>query len=81
MKFNLEQEYQKYLKRVQLSETTMHPDQKRETRRAFVGGITQLFVFATTDMIKLPEEQSNEALQHINDQLTRFWTIESQTLN
>lgn len=35
--FDLEHQYQLYLKRVKLSETTMSEVQKKETRQAFMG--------------------------------------------
>lgn len=70
--FDLEKEYQDYLKRVKLSESEMHPVQKKETKQAFFAGYASMIVILDKIAI-FPEEIGAEILDNVNQQVMDYW--------
>lgn len=75
MKIDLEQEYQEWLKKMKLNESKMGEVQKRETKRAFFGGISSLIaVMAGND---LPDGETGEKIiESIMTQVAEYWSKE-----
>lgn len=71
--FNIEEQYQRYLKMVKLSEEQMPEDQKVEMRRAFYGGIGQMTIWMFTDMDQMTEPDAMLALDSIRKETLEFW--------
>lgn len=77
--FNIESQWHKYLELVRLDEDKMPVDQRSETRRAFFGGMSQMFIV----MEQIPESpgQGIMLMMNVKEQLTRFWTSEEEKYN
>lgn len=74
MKFKLEEQYQIYLRKVNLDENKMGEIQKRETRQAFFAGVSQ----ATLHYFTLAEMEENEAVNELDSmmkQVSDFWAL------
>lgn len=74
----LEDQYQLYLKRVGLSEKNMHPVQRTETKRAFMGACGQILVLFR-DVLGAIEDE-DKAVLHMEDlfnQVQIYWRNES----
>ena len=76
IKINLENQFQFYLKRVGLDEKTMSEIQLQETKRAFFGGLSQMFVLFL-EIGELPEENCNAIFDEIESQISLFWLEET----
>ena len=63
--FNLEKQYQLYLERVGITESQMHPIQKIETKRAFMGACGQMLILLRDDLGALEEDKAIEQLQKL----------------
>ena len=70
--FKVEWQYQQWLKRMNLSEALMHPQQKEQLKYAFYGAWGQLLLLMRdTDM---PSEDAGAMiLQDMLDQVGAFW--------
>jgi len=79
--FSLEHQYQLYLKRVGLKEAMMHPAQRTETKRAFMGACGQMLVMLRDDLVELPENEAVETLQDLNNQVSNYWLAETKQVN
>lgn len=79
--FNLEHQYQLYLKRVNLNEYTMHPVQKIETKRAFMGGVGQLLFLMRDDMTELGDEEAMGVLESLKNQVGKYWNQQTRGSN
>lgn len=80
-KFNLEKQYQLYLERIGLKESQMHPVQKTETKRAFMGGCGQLLILLRDDVGDLEEEEAVEQIESMINQVQSFWLKETRQTN
>ena len=78
-KIDLEEQYQLYLGRVALSESTMHPEQKLQVKDAFYGAIGQFLIFTMTDITVMSEDEACKALDDIEDQVAKHFL--SRTIN
>ena len=81
-KFNLENQYQKYLKLIKMKESNMHPVQRKETRRAFIGACGQMLILLRDDVAAI--EDDDEAVKVLDDminQVSEFWLNETGKLN
>lgn len=70
----IDHQYQLYLKRMGLDEDKMHPQQKVETKRAFMGGCAQMLALMFDDIADIEDE--NKAvltLEDLNIQLQQYW--------
>ena len=79
--FNLEKQYQKYLKLVNLSESNMHPIQKKETKRAFMGACGQMLVLLRDELALLDEDKAVQVLQEMNNEVSNYFLSETNQLN
>lgn len=72
--FNLDHQFNLYLKRMNLQESTMSEVQKTETKRAFMGGMAQMLMLIRNDNGNVPDEELLEGCQSMLRQLDTFWT-------
>jgi hypothetical protein len=79
--FDLNHQYQLYLQRVGLKESTMHSQQKRETKRAFMGACGILLILFKEEFPKMKEAQAVDALQSMINQVGQFFTDEITNSN
>lgn len=74
--FDLNHQYQLYLKRVGLKEKTMSLVQSKETKRAFFGACGQLLILLRDDVGELEETEAIETMDDMINQVADFWAIE-----
>ena len=79
--FDLEHQYQLYLKRVGLKEENMHPVQKTETRRAFMGACGQMLILLRDDLGVLEESKAIEIMQDMINQVQVYFMKETNKFN
>ena len=79
--FDLEHQYQLYLKRVGLKEENMHPVQKTETRRAFMGACGQMLILLRDDLGVLEESKAIETMQDMINQVHVHFMKETNKFN
>lgn len=71
--FNLEHQYQLYLKRMDLHEDKMHPQQKKQLRETFMGASGQLIILLRDEVSKLPEDEGMETMQDMLNQVADYF--------
>jgi hypothetical protein len=71
--FDLEHQYQLYLKRVALDESAMGDRQKIETKRAFMGACGQLLLLLRNDVSMLPEKEAVKVFDRMLNQVGAYW--------
>lgn len=74
--FDLNHQYQLYLKRVGLNEKTMSSVQSKETKRAFFGACGQMLILLRDNVGELEETEAIETLDDLTNQVKNFWAIE-----
>jgi hypothetical protein len=76
MQINLKQEYQKWLKKMRLDESQMSEVQKRETKRAWFGGMSTFIVLTVS--VDLPENEDDavKVIEDIMRQTAEYWAKE-----
>jgi len=79
--FDLEHQYQLYLQRVGLKEKNMHPTQRTETKRAFIGACGQMLVLLRDNLGALEENKAVEAMQDMINQTITYFMKETNKLN
>lgn len=79
--FNLEHQYQLYLQRMALSESTMHPQQKIQLRQTFFGASGQMLILLRDELSKLEEDKAMETLQDLINQVGNFFLSETNKMN
>lgn len=79
--FNLEHQYQRYLQRMALSESTMHPQQKIQLRQTFFGASGQMLILLRDELSKLEEEKAMETLQDLINQVGNLFLAETNKMN
>ena len=79
--FDLEHQYQLYLERVGLKEENMHPVQKTETRRAFMGACGQMLILLRDDLGVLEESKAIEIMQDMINQVQVYFMKETNKFN
>lgn len=79
--FDLEHQYQLYLERVGLKEANMHPVQKTETRRAFMGACGQMLILLRDDLGALEESKAIETMQDMINQVQVHFMKETNKFN
>lgn len=73
-KFELDHQYKLYLERSGLKEESMHPVQKIETKRAFIGACGQMLILLRDDLGAMEDE--DKAILTMQDMITQceqFW--------
>ena len=63
MKSKVEEMYQLYLNLVDLSEDRMHPQQRKQLREAFVGGVSMTSLYLIDVVGALDEDEALEVLK------------------
>ena len=71
--FNLEHQYQLYLKRIAISESKMHEVQRKETRQAFMGACGQMIFLLRDEVAALPEDEAIEVLEDMKNQVGDYF--------
>ena len=71
--FDLEHQYQLYLERVALSEATMHPEQKKQLRQAFMGACGQMLIMLRDDVGKLEEDEAIKVMENMISQVGNYF--------
>lgn len=72
-KFDLEQQYQLYLKRVALNEKAMHPEQTKQLRQTFMGACGVMLMLLREDLAELEEKEAIEKLESMTDQVREYF--------
>ena len=67
--FNLEYQYQLYLKRIAISESQMGKVQKKETRQALMGACGQMLFLLRDEVAALPEDEAIGVLENMKRQV------------
>lgn len=77
--FKLEHQFTLYLQRCAVTREQLSADQYREMRRAFYGGLANMFFLVTQDVIELgnPRDQ-DKVLSSLQGQIKAFWTKEAE---
>jgi hypothetical protein len=71
--FNLENQYQIYLKRVALNENKMHPTQKKQLKQTFMGACGQMLLLFRDELGALEEEKAIEIMQGMINQVSDYF--------
>lgn len=79
--FDLEYQYQLYLKRVGLTEAQMHPEQKKQLRQAFMGACGQIILLLRDEVGKLEEAEAIKVMQDMMNQVGTYFMKETKKLN
>lgn len=79
--FDLEHQYQLYLKRVGLKEENMHTVQRTETKQAFIGACGQMLILLRDDLGALEESKAIEMMQDMMNQVGTYFMKETNKLN
>jgi hypothetical protein len=78
---NLEEHYQDYLKRMNLKEERMHPQQKIQLRQTFMGACGVMLVYFLEEISKLDEEEAVAEMANIRDQVKQFFIDQLNSRN
>lgn len=78
---DLEDQYKMYLDKVNLSESNMHPLQRVETKRAFMGACGQMLVLFR-DVLGAIEDEDKAILQmeDLFNQVKIYWNNEANQI-
>lgn len=76
--FKLEHQFTLYLQRVGFAREKLNPIQLQELRRAFYGGIAQMFILMTQDLKPLNPTERNEFIEFTTEQISEFWNNEGE---
>lgn len=74
--FDIEYQYQFYLKRVGLDEKKMGEDQRAEMRAAFFGAAGIMLILLRDDFLVMPPEARGKILSVMIDQVSVFFKSE-----
>lgn len=77
-KFNLENQYQRFLGRIGLAEDKMHPQQKIQIKQTFFASWGQLLDCMISDISALPEMDGVAILEHMDRQVKDYFDAESK---
>lgn len=73
-KFNLENQYLMYLKRVNLKINEMHPVQRIQVKQAFYGAVGQMIILMRDDIAPLKLNHVVKVLENMLKQVGDYWT-------
>jgi len=79
--FDLEHQYQLYLKRVGLKEENMHYVQSKETRQAFMGACGQMLILLRDDLGELEESKAIDTMQDMINQVQNYFMKATNKMN
>lgn len=74
--FNLEEQYQFYLEKVELQEATMHPDQRVQLRQAFMGASGIILLLIRDEFASLSDDDGDRMFTSMVDQVGNYWEKE-----
>lgn len=80
-KFDLEQQFLRYLKQTKQTPAKMAPGQLREMRRVYFGACGHLLALLRDEVAKMPEEDGVVAVSDLWTQVGNFWARESLSQN
>lgn len=80
-KISLETQYQRFLKRMALSELMMHPQQKIQIKQTFFGAFGQAIMVMRDEVSAQDEDAAVETLQDIMNQVQDFFLAETKRQN
>jgi len=72
-KFNLENQYQLYLKRVGLNEKQMPPLQKKQLKQSFMGACGQMLLLLRDDVGALEEDAAILTMENMIKQVGNYF--------
>lgn len=78
---SIENQYQQYLKLVNLNEGKMHPIQAKETRRAFFGAAGQILILFRDEIGAMEEDDAIQAMDDLKNEVSHFWQKENNLTN
>lgn len=76
-KFDIEHQYQLFLKRMALKEEDMHPEQKKQLRQTFYGACGQMLILLRDDIGALTENEAIEVMQKMINQIGNYFLFPS----
>lgn len=79
--FSLEEQYQLYLKRIKLSEETMHSEQRKQLKQTFFGACGQMIILLRDEISELEEIDGVKVLEGMLGEVTNFFLKESNQQN
>lgn len=79
--FDVENQYQLYLKRMALKESEMHPEQKRQLRQAFFGATGQILMLLRDEAPKLDEGEMVNMIERMVSQVLEFFLTQVRGSN
>ena len=71
--FNIEHQYQLYLKRMALEERRMHPEQRKQLRETFFGACGQMLILLRDELSKLEDDKAVETMQDMINQVAEYF--------
>lgn len=71
--FDIEFQYQEYLKRVNLNEADMHTQQRKQLRETFFGAVGAVLILLRVETQKLSEDDAVKSFQYMIDQVGEFF--------
>lgn len=80
-KFNIENQYKLYLKRMKLDESKMQEVQRVETKRVFYGAFGQLLMLLQNDITELSDDEAFKTLDSMITQVGQFFMNETHKQN
>lgn len=75
--FNLEDQYQFYLEKVELKEDSMHPTQRVQLRQAFMGASGIILLVIRDEFSALSDEDGDRQFTSMIDQVSDYWNRET----
>jgi len=73
LSIKVEHQYQIYLKRMSLSEETMHPEQKLQIKNTFFGAFGQLLLLMRDEITELEEDDAVKVLGELLNQVVNHF--------
>lgn len=74
MKFDIEDEFDTYMRKVAPS-VQQHDVQYRESRRAFVVGARRLYIYMTQGVVQLSDSDAEKELQRLDREMCAYWKL------
>lgn len=78
---NIEEQYQFYLKKSNMNEQSMGAVQRSEMRKAFMGGMSQMWIIMTRHISTLEEAHAVVSIEIIGKNLMDFWKTATKESN
>lgn len=79
-KFNVEHQYQLYLKKMKLSEDKMFPIQKKQLKQTFYAATAQILLLILDEITNLSDEEAHEAVKGMMEEIHAFFKEEARKL-